>query len=250
MTHIMADSTQVSILRQRFLEEYEQNKTLYCDKDVDLVRNSDFYVGRFINFLNQGVDKGFEHLKEAFKIRKKFDISNCVPTEFADYTQDIPAFSYLPDKEGVSIIHLRSKLCSKLRKENNERFEKFILQLVYAVDLKANKEFGFAIVMDCSDIGVSDVDISFIMSILPKLRKCFPNGTKYCIIYGLHWSVNYVCKMAVAAMPADSAKKIRFLGKQGELFNLIDPANLPDYLNGTCSKEWRKFPSILALNTQ
>lgn len=241
-------SNQVIVLREKFLLEVDTNSQLYDAEDVEKVRLNDFYVARFINFLNQGVDKGFEQMKDCFQWRKTVGVTRVNADDYSSgFIESGAIFPYLPDKEGTCVIHLRPKICNKLKKESADKFEKYCMQVTNAVDEKVQKEFGWGLVMNCSDLGVSDIDLNFIFQILPRLRRYFPNGCKYCIIYGLHWSVNYICKMALAAMPADSAKKIKFYGKEEELLNLIDRHNLPDYLNGTCGKLYNKVPSLLNL---
>lgn len=245
------DLVKVGELRAKFLEEYEKDKTSYDERDVERIKTIDYTVLRFINFLGQGIDKGLEHMKDCYQWRKSYGVAYINRRDFTDdYFEAGAVFPYLPDKEGNVVIHIRPKICNKLKKENAEKLEKYCMQVVNAVDEKVSREFGFGLVMNCGDLGVSDIDLNFIFQILPRLRKYFPNGCKYCVIYGLHWSVNYICKMAVAAMPADSAKKIRFLGKEQELLELIAAENLPDYLKGTASKEYRRFPSMLQLHEQ
>lgn len=247
--HQNKDNQQVAILRQKFLQEAKENSQLYNEEDVQKVARSDFYSARFLNFLSQGVEKGFEQMKEAYQWRKTTNLNNFNLQDYgSDYFDEGAIFPYLPDRDGDIVIHLRPKVCSKLKKENVQKLETYCMQVINAVDEKVQKEFGWSLLLNCSDISVADIDLNFIFQILPRLRKYFPNGCKYCVIYGLHWSVNYVCKMAVAAMPADSAKKIRFLGKESELLDLIDKDSLPDFLKGSAVKEYRKVPSLLNIS--
>jgi len=45
-------------------------------------------------------------------------------------------------------------------------------------------------------------------------------------------------------MPADSAKKVRFLRRKDELTSLIAVENLPDFLEGTASLEYDCLPTL------
>lgn len=237
------DHEAIQWVRDQFKQEVETNPDLYDPIDVKRIQESEFYVQRFINFLNQGPEKGFDQLKESFQWRKSFKLNDFDPLDYNKEWYEAGAiFPFLPDSDGVQAIHLRPKLCAKFKKENSDKFEKYSLQVVHQVDSIVQQEFGWGLVMNCSDISVKDVDLDFLFHILPKLRKYFPNGCKYCIIYGLHWSVNYICKVALAAMPADSAKKIRFLGKESELIQVIPQSRLPDYLNGTAKINYHTFP--------
>lgn len=239
------DQAAIQWVRDQFKAEVDSNPANYDPIDVKRVEESDFYVQRFINFLNQGPEKGFDQLKESFQWRKSIKLNDFDPLDYnKDWFEAGAIFPFLPDSNGVQVIHLRPKLCAKFKKENSDKFEKYSVQVVNQVDSIVQKEFGWGLVMNCADISVRDVDLDFLFHILPKIRKYFPNGCKYCIIYGLHWSVNYICKVALNAMPADSAKKIKFIGKESDLVEIIPREHLPDYLNGTAELDYHTFPDI------
>lgn len=235
----------VNQLRERFLNEYQANQSLYDERDVQRIRESDFFVERFINFLNQGPDKGFEHMKECYRVRKAYGMAEMSQPDFpAEVYKSGAVFPYLPDNEENIVVHIRPKICGRLKKEYGDKLEKYCMYVANQVDDSCRREFSWGLVLNAGDLSVADVDLNFVFSILPRFRKFFPNGCKYCIIFGLHWSVNAICKMAIAAMPADSAKKIRFYRKEQELHELIPRQHLPDYLNGSADRDYCQFPSI------
>lgn len=231
-------------LRERFLQEQLENVSLYDESDVQRVRESDFYVERFINFLNQGPDKGFDHMKECYQLRKTYGMPQLCKEDFPEEIYRSGAiFPYMADSEDSIVVHIRPKICAKLKKDHGDKLEKYCMYVAGIVDDFSRREFSWGLVLNASDLSVSDVDLNFVFAILPRFRKFFPNGCKYCIIYGLHWSVNAICKVAIAAMPADSAKKIRFYRKEQELRNLIPDDHLPDFLNGSARQDYCRFPT-------
>lgn len=239
---MVATNEDIQRLREMFLQEVSSNPDLYDDEDVDRIRSTDFFVQRFINFLSQGVDKAFEQMKETFQWRKKIDIKTF---DQRDYPEALlsAVFPYFADQEGLPIIHIRSKDCSRIKKDHPDKLERYCMQLANSVEMMTQEEFSWGIVINCADLSVSDVDLAFIFSILPRLRKYFPNGCKYCVIYGLHWSINALCKVALNAMPSDSAKKVRFYRRREELNALIPSAHLPDFLEGSAALDYHSFPS-------
>lgn len=50
-------------LRQRFLQEFIQNRFHYDDEDAKRVRESDYWVKRFILHKKQGPNAAFYHMK-------------------------------------------------------------------------------------------------------------------------------------------------------------------------------------------
>jgi len=238
----------VNQLRERFLCEYQENGDLYDERDVQRIRDCDFFVERFINFLNQGPEKAFEHMKECCQMRKAYGMAEMGQKDFPEEIfQSGAVFPYLPDKEGNIVIHIRPKICAKLKKDHADKLEKYCMYVANQVDDLTRREFSWGLVLNAGDLSVSDVDLNFVFSILPRFRKFFPNGCQYCVIYGLHWSVNAICKMAIAAMPADSAKKIRFYRKEQELHALISKQHLPDFLNGAAERDYQQFPTLSML---
>lgn len=153
------------------------------------------------------------------------------------------SLSLSTDQEGLPIIHIRPKDCTRIKKDNADKLDKYCMQVCNLIDMVCQEEFSWGVVINCAEVSLSDVDLNFIFSILPRLRRYFPNGCKYCVIYGLHWSINAICKVALSAMPADSAKKIRFLRKKDELNALIPSNNLPDFLEGSAILEYSSFPT-------
>lgn len=231
-------------LRQRITSEYNGDPDLYDSEDMRRIQESDYYLVRFLNFVNGDEEKAAEQMKETFHWRKMMDLNSFHKSDYPqDYYESAAIFPYLPDKEGLSVIHMRPKIITKVKKDCPENFEKYCMQLFNYIDSRVMKEFGWGLIVNCSDISVADVDFDFIFQIEACLRKHFPNGCKYCIIYGLHWSLNYLCKIVMAAMPAYSAQKIRFYRKESELLQLISRENLPDYLMGSAKVQYNLFPS-------
>lgn len=235
----------VKLLRERFLNEYHDNQSLYDEQDVQRIRESDFFVERFIKFLDQGPEKGFEHMKDCYQMRKTYGMAEMSQTDFpAEMYQSGAIFPYLADGDDNIVVHIRPKICARLKREYGEKMEKYCMYVANQVDDMCRRELSWGLVLNASDLSLADVDLNFVFSILPRFRKFFPNGCKYCIVYGLHWSINAICKMAIAAMPADSAKKIRFYRKEQELHALIPKQHLPDFLNGSAKNDYSQFPTF------
>lgn len=105
---------QVIEVRQRFLEDFHANRDLYDERDL-LKINSDLWVKRFINFLDQGADKGLEHMKETFRWRKSFGVNDFDRTTIPlEVYQMGPLFIYEPDAKGSKVVLMAVKLIAPL----------------------------------------------------------------------------------------------------------------------------------------
>ena len=66
-------------------------------------------------------------------------------------------------------------------------------------------------------------------------------GLKYVLIYNLPWILNALRSTVMAFVPQSLLGVLRF-GSGDEIFNLIDRENVPDYLGGTCKRNYRQVP--------
>ena len=57
----------IEYVRRRFMEECDANPHLYDPCDRERVAKHDYWVSRFVNWLDQGPEKAFEHMKETFR---------------------------------------------------------------------------------------------------------------------------------------------------------------------------------------
>lgn len=228
-------------VRHKFLEESHLHPDLYDEEDRLRVKISDLWVGRFLNFLNQGPDKALEHMKECFQWRKSFGVNHYDPFEIPlEVYQMCPLFEYLPDSEGRGMLYARIKMHRKLP-QLEDRIKKFFLNHVERMDARYGREFGFNVVFDMTSSGIPNADLDMLFFILPSIRKYFPNGVKHVYILGLPWILNSIARFALAIIPSDTAKKVKFLSQE-EFHSHVPSNRIPDFLGGTCKAKYRRVP--------
>ena len=161
-------------------------------------------------------------------------------------------------------------------------FQKLLAILLENIDRLGNREFGWTCVLDLNGVGWSNVDVEMLHFLLNTSRTKYPNGCKWCIIHGLPWFLNVIAKGIFAALPSDTAAKIKFVSGSNyrqltvkeyiSTFDLVDVnnnftenrkkmeseeekkrvklpieeyidiCNLPDFLGGTCRVNYRIAP--------
>ena len=159
-----------------------------------------------------------------------------------------PVFEYEPDKEGRRILYVRVKMHRKIP-QLEERFKRSFVNFVETCDMAANCEFGWSVVFDMTASGYANADLEMLFFVMPTIRRCYPNGVKHVLVCGLPWILNSVAKFALAFMPADTAKKIKFV-TQEELQEYIPVNHLPDFVGGTCQRNYRVIPKGAKTCTQ
>lgn len=235
-----ARTQDIALVRKQFLREYEDNKEFYDECDLEKVRN-DLWVARFINFMHQGPEKGLEHMKECFRWRKSFGVNSFDRTTIPiEVYQMCPVFMYGADDSSRRTLFVRVKMHRKID-EIADRFRKSFANFVERIDATVNREFGWDIVFDCHNAGYASADLDMLFFIMPTIRRYYPNGVQKVYVCGLPWILNSFAKLALAFMPADTAKKIRFVSQQ-ELHTRISAEHLPDFLGGSCADKYRLIP--------
>ncbi|RWS13518.1 Motile sperm domain-containing protein 2-like protein [Dinothrombium tinctorium] len=228
-------------VREKFLEDYKANADLYESVDIEKIKQNDFYVRRYINYLNQGPEKGLEQMKKAYRWRKEFNLNHfdqlTVPKEMYQLGA---LFTYPPDKNGDLLLYVRGKMHRKIELVA-DRIKHYFAYHVNKLDEKAGREYGWSIIIDATDTGYANADLNMLLFVFETLRTAFPNGIKYFIIYGLPWILNAFATFVLQLLPSNALSKIRFFDKQ-QLFAFVDEANLPDFLGGTCKEVYRRVP--------
>ena len=236
----MTEAEKITYIRARFLEDYYANSDLYDECDLKKV-NNDFWISRFINFLDQGLDKSLEHMKECFRWRKSFGVNTFDRTSIPREVYQMGAiFQYKPDARGRHSLIIRVKMHRKIS-VIEDRLRKSLVNYMERIDAAANQEFGWNLIFDCQGSGYQNADLDMVLFVMHTIRRYFPNGVRYVFLCGLPWVLNSVARLAIAFMPSDTAKKIRFVTPH-ELQQRLTVESLPDFLGGTCKDNYRWIP--------
>jgi len=237
----LPQAQQIDDLRRRFLDEIQSHPDLYDACDVERVKTRDVWVSRFLNFLDQGPERAFDHMKETFQWRRSFGINSFDPLEIPrEVYQMGPVFLYQPDDDGRNMLYVRVKMHRKLP-QLEDRIKKCFLNYIERVDRKSNREFGFNIVFDMTGSGFQNADMDMLFFVLPAIRRYYPNGVKTVYILGLPWILNSLAKFALAIIPSDTARKVRFVTQQ-EFQEVLPSEKIPDFLGGTGPGNYRRVP--------
>ena len=133
----------------------------------------------------------------------------------------------------------RVKMNKKL-KEWTEIAKKFIIYLFEKVD-REQDENKLTLLFDCTDGGISNVDIDSLLLILSLARNYYPMLLNAVLVYELPWILNYVLKLVGSWLPQNHRGIIHPINKK-ELYENIDYDQLPDFLSGTCDLPYKTVP--------
>lgn len=234
----------VTELRKRFLVEFVSNRYLYHDEDARRIRESDYWVKRFILHKNQGSNSGFYHMKDTLKWKKSSGIRDFNPIDIPREVYELsPIFSYLPDGSGTVPIYVRCKMVVKIP-VLEERMQQYLAYILDKIDNEVRKPYGWSVIFDCTDAGIENANFDLMFYAMNILGKYFPMQPKYIATYGIPWMLKPFVKMGLSLVPEEAKKLIKFVDNIDQLQNDFGfkLENIPDFMGGTATKDYRNTP--------
>lgn len=129
---------------------------------------------------------------------------------------------------------------NKKIKEWMDITKKFIIYLFELAD-REQDENKLTLLFDCTDGGISNVDIDLLLFILSLIRNYYPMLLNAVLVYQLPWVLNYVLKLVNSWLPQSHREIIHPITKK-QLYENVHLDQLPDFLGGTCEMPYKTVP--------
>lgn len=186
------------------------------------------------------VEKVSETIIDCLKWRKEFGVNDFkdedFPIEF--YTSGIVLLG--EDSDETIVVYIRAGKYKKISANWTPIFLKF---MVHESEKTLRQLFGDpmnprnppgnkpAIILDCTGVGMAQVDMTLLLGMLPIFTKYFPQSFSYIWIYELHWLCKPVLNIAMKLIPARHARKLKIMDKKSAL-NEMGPEGIPKFMGG------------------
>lgn len=227
-------------VRKRFLEYAEQNPDKVNDRDKIKLTTDEWYLKRYLLARNRRVSDTMDMLRKTMEWRNEFGIHISEDAMFPQEFYKIGAlFPYENDKQGNLVLYLRIKYHQKID-EMVEVEKHFLVHTFEKIDRITNGQ-GLVIVFDCQGAGYTNCDVDFLQFLIMCATEHAPIGLKYIVVYKLPWVLNAFWAIARKLLPAYLANRVKFCD-ENSVRELIDPENLPDFMSGTCRRNYRWIP--------
>ncbi|XP_015789871.1 motile sperm domain-containing protein 2 [Tetranychus urticae] len=231
----------IATIRSMFAKEYESHPELYDECDHRKVMEKDFWVSRFMADPSESVEDSYEKLRSTMEWRRSFGVNSfdpfTIPKEIYQIAALIP---YEKDRQGRPTLYIRGKIHRKIE-QLEDKIKHYLVNVIEQLDSAKESRESWIIILDASDANFFNTDLDMIMFLFGTLRNRYPRGVATALLYGLPWLLGAFANMVISFLPSDSVAKIKFGGKK-ELNELIDESNLPDWLGGTCTVNYRRVP--------
>lgn len=100
---------------------------------------------------------------------------------------------------------------------------------------------GISIVFDCSGAGLQSADTDTLIFMIQTLANYHPKGISYILVHELPWLLRPIWHLAKMCIPQEYTQLLK-LSNSNTIYEYIDKENLPDFMGGTCERDYRKVP--------
>lgn len=94
---------------------------------------------------------------------------------------------------------------------------------------------------DCTGGGLANADMDTLFFLASTLFNYFPKGLSYLLVHNLPWILKPFWHIAKAWVPQEYKQLVQFSSPQ-TIYEYIDKENLPDFMGGTCKRDYRALP--------
>lgn len=230
----------VHALRDKIVEECSANPGTYSYADLEKCKSDDWFLSRFLLRQKLDVNLAFDMLKRAMRFRHE-SLSNSIRRQDfpAEFYQIGGLFGYEPDRKGNRMMYIRVRVHKKIP-EIGAVLQAFLYSNIQQLDEEAGGK-GISIVFDCSGGGLANADMDMLLFLVSTLVNYFPKGLSYLLVHELPWILKPFWHIAKAWISDEHRQLIKFSNSR-TIFEYIDKENLPDFMGGTCKRDYRAAP--------
>jgi hypothetical protein len=231
----------IAKVREILNAEVEKNPNDFDPDDIERFRNSDWTVTRFLLRKKGDINEAAKMMIACGKWRHKLGMPRWKDEDFPKEFYNLGGvFPYAPDLLGNTVIYCRAKLYDKKLSCIQDLFQRYLIHIANRVDNERDGR-GWAIIVDCSGTGMSNMDVGMLVFMLNEVIPHLPKGLNYVLIYELPWLLSKIVNTTIACLPSEYKKLAKTASKK-EIHNWVAKESLPDFMGGTCDINYRRAP--------
>lgn len=193
--------------------------------DIERLKKEDYAVTRYFK---EDTQSTIEAIKHVLEWRKNYNLSDLKESDFPEEYKKSEVFvKHGHDVDNNVMIYIRVKLFKK-GEYPIEETKKYLAFLLDRVDRETRGD-GWALCFDCTDAGLSNVDMELLKFVVQALSSYFVENCRYVLTYEMPWILSSIWKIVKTWLPQDQRDAVKFANKK-ELSNFIEESQLPDFL--------------------
>lgn len=193
--------------------------------DIDRLKKEDYAVSRYYK---DDTKTTIEAIKGVLEWRKHYNLSDLKEDDFGDEYRNTEVFvTHGKDVENNVMVYIRVKLFKK-GEFPIEDVKKYLAFLLDRVDRETRGD-GWALCFDCTDAGISNVDMELLKFVVQALTNYFVENCRYVLIFEMPWILSSIWSIVKSWLPKEQRDAVKFAAKK-ELSNFIADSELPDFM--------------------
>lgn len=180
---------------------------------------------------------------ETLKWRHEMRINDIKDSDFPREFYECGIVSFGEDSDGNPVCYIKGKKC---RKTPPTWFPIMVAFMLHESEKKLVEVFGDAmnpknpthkpaVVIDCSAVSISNVDVNLIFSLIP-LTKYYPQSFCYVWVYELPWLVRPFFNLILKVLPSRIVRKVKQMDKKSAI-NEMGIEGIPTFMGGKSAIE-------------
>lgn len=212
-----------AMLRKALFEQISEND--YNKQDIDRLKKEDFAVSRYFK---DDQEATIQNIKTVLEWRKSFNLSDLKDEDFPKEFHESGVLNVGgKDVEGNRMIYLRVKLFKK-GEYPIEETKKYTAYILDRVDRETRGD-GWALCFDCTDAGISNVDMELLKFIVAALTIYYVENCRYVLTYDMPWILSSIWKIVKSWLPAEHRDAVKFASKK-ELSQFVKDEEVPEWM--------------------
>lgn len=212
-----------AVLRKALFEQLSEAD--YNKHDIERLKKEDYAVSRYFK---EDTASTISAIKGVLEWRKNYNLSDLKEEDFPEEYRKSEVFvTHGKDVEGNLMVYIRVKLFKK-GEFPIEDVKKYLAFLLDRVDRETRGD-GWSLCFDCTDAGISNVDMELLKFVVQALTNYFVENCRYVLIYEMPWILSGIWKIVKGWLPQEQRDAVKFAAKK-EMSSFVQDAQLPPYM--------------------
>lgn len=197
----------------------------YNKHDIERLRKEDYAVTRYFK---EDTQTTVETIKGVLEWRKNYNLSDLKEEDFPEEFRKSEVFvAHGKDVENNVMVYIRVKLFKKGEYPIDD-VKKYLAFLLDRIDRETRGD-GWALCFDCTDAGISNVDMELLKFVVQALTNYFVENCRYVLIYEMPWILSSIWKIVKSWLPQEQRDAVKFANKK-ELGSFVEESQVPDFM--------------------
>lgn len=211
------------MLRKALFEQLSESE--YDKIDIERLKKEDYQISRYFK---EDTQSTINAIKGVLEWRRNYSLSNLKEEDFPEEFKKSEVFvTHGRDVEKNVMVYIRVKLFKK-GEHPIEDVKKYLAFLLDRVD-RETKGDGWSLCFDCTDAGISNVDMELLKFVVQALTNYFVENCRYVLIFEMPWILSSIWKIVKSWLPQEQRDAVKFASKK-EMSSFVEDSQLPDFM--------------------